>query len=294
MKLDTRISQLLMGGGGNGTHSIDFNIQRFANVSNPYSNNLDNKLAIVATIANVKRTVTITAPTNGTVSISYNGQSYSSGSFQVNHGDSIIITATPNTGYNVGTITCGGQTINSGDSFVVTADVSVSATFSLRYFTVTINQPSNGRISVYNNYDSSTHTTTFNAAYGSVIRTTVSANTGYSFGSLTINGTSQSNNGNYTIVANTTISATININYYTVSCTQPANGSLRYSYGGSEHSSGSVPYNGSVKVIARANSGYSVSAVYKNGSSIGNNSSTNITGNTTFTANILFWNCLHR
>ena len=283
MKLDTRISQLLMGG-GNGTHSIDFNIQRFANVSNPYSNNLDNKLAIVATIANVKRTVTITAPTNGTVSISYNGQSYSSGSFQVNHGDSIIITATPNTGYSVSTITCGGQTISSGDSFVVTADVSVSATFSLRYFTVTINQPSNGRISVHNNYDSSTHTTTFNAAYGSVIRTTVSANTGYSFGSLTINGTSQSNNGNYTIVANTTISATININYYTVSCTQPANGSLRYSYGGSEHSSGSVPYNGSVKVIARANSGYSVSAVYKNGSSIGNNSSTNITGNTTFTA----------
>ena len=80
------------------------------------------------------RTLTITAPSNGSISATYtdeNGdeQTVTSGSFSVAQTCKVTITATPNDGYALSALTLGGNSITSGAEQIIRADGTIAATF---------------------------------------------------------------------------------------------------------------------------------------------------------------------
>ncbi len=88
------------------------------------------------TIYSSKKTwsASITAPSNGTIKVSYKdenntSQSFTSGSKSVLPTCTITVTATPSAGYKLKTLTVGGASISSGGTYNVRSDVSIVATF---------------------------------------------------------------------------------------------------------------------------------------------------------------------
>lgn len=109
-----------------------------------------------------QRTVTIASSSNGTVNVSYtdNGgssKSKTSGNFKVQQACVITVTATANTGYELTSLTVGSDAINSGDTYAVRADKTVTAVFSAKSYSNTLNANggSGGSSSVTTTYNSS-------------------------------------------------------------------------------------------------------------------------------------------
>ena len=83
---------------------------------------------------NYQRTVTITSPTNGSITVTYkdesdNSQSKTSGNFKVAQTCILTINATPNTGYQLNKLYIGDKEITSGSTYIVRSDVTISAEF---------------------------------------------------------------------------------------------------------------------------------------------------------------------
>ena len=78
-------------------------------------------------------TVTVSTGTcvNGSVSATPNGT--------VQHGTSITLTATPNTGYELDYFTANGEKIVGGSTYTVTTDVEFKAVFKAKSYTLTVN-----------------------------------------------------------------------------------------------------------------------------------------------------------
>jgi len=79
--------------------------------------------------------VTITAPTNGTITVSYTdvnnaAQSFTSGNRDLAHTVIITPTATPAEGYTLSGLTVNGVAHTSGSTYTVTANTTIAATFS--------------------------------------------------------------------------------------------------------------------------------------------------------------------
>ncbi len=80
------------------------------------------------------RTVTITAPTNGTITVSYNdgsAQSFTSGSRNIAPGTTLTITAVGTSGHDLATLTVGGKGFTSGNTLTLTENITIVATFGL-------------------------------------------------------------------------------------------------------------------------------------------------------------------
>ena len=128
---------------------------------------------------NYQRTVTIKSPTNGSITITYKNESNTSqtktsGSFKVAQTCIITVTATPNAGYELSSLKVGGNSFTSGNTYVVRGDIEISATFSAKTYTVTLdNQGATtaGAASV---------TATYNAAMPSIANN-LPKKTGYTF-----------------------------------------------------------------------------------------------------------------
>ena len=83
---------------------------------------------------NYQRTVTITSPTNGSITVTYKdesdaSQSKNSGNFKVAQTCIITVSATPNTGYQLNKLYIGDKEITSGSTYIVRSDVTISAEF---------------------------------------------------------------------------------------------------------------------------------------------------------------------
>ena len=81
----------------------------------------------------VNHNVSITAPTNGTITVSYNdgsAQSFTSGSRDIEENTVLTITAEGITGYHRTGLTVNGVAFTSGDSHTLTADATIAATFA--------------------------------------------------------------------------------------------------------------------------------------------------------------------
>ncbi len=74
--------------------------------------------------------VTITAPTNGTLSVKNGATTVNSGDI-VPASTNLTVTATPNTGYNLATLTANGSAITNGSSNTLSAATTFAATFAL-------------------------------------------------------------------------------------------------------------------------------------------------------------------
>ena len=109
--------------------------------------------------------VTITEPSNGTISVAYTdvegaSQSFTSGNRDLAHTVIITPTATPATGYNLGSLTVNEEAHTSGNTYTVTANTTIAATFTAKTYNITLdrNGASSGSESVTMTYNSSSHT----------------------------------------------------------------------------------------------------------------------------------------
>lgn len=87
-----------------------------------------------STLSGHTRTLTISAPSNGSISATYTDEggverTVTSGSFSVAQTCKVTITATPSDGYALSALTLGGNSITSGAEQIIRADGTIAATF---------------------------------------------------------------------------------------------------------------------------------------------------------------------
>jgi plastocyanin len=214
---------------------------------------------ISVTSANEMLTVTASAGANGVIS--------PSGSVSFNYGGSQTFTITPNAGYHIANITANGASVTvtspSGQTYqfsAVSADSSLTATFAINTYTITVTQTTNGVIAP----------STSAVDYGATPSFTITPNTGYHIKSITVDGSSvavTSSSGqtvSFTNVQAThTITASFAVDTFNITASAGADGSI------SPSETISVNYGGNQTFNITANTGYYIVDVRVNGSSVG-------------------------
>ena len=165
------------------------------------------------TVNAVTYQITVTQSVHGTIV---------PGTTTVNYGATPSFTITPDAGYYIASITANGASVTvtspSGQSYqfsAVSADGSLTATFAINTFTITVTQGANGVIAP--------GTTTVN--YGATQSFTITPSTGYSIASLTVDGSPVAVASTYTfsnIQAPHTVSATFAITSTTPTASPPS------------------------------------------------------------------------
>jgi hypothetical protein len=221
--------------------------------------NVEANHTLTATFAVDTFTVTASAGVGGSIN--------PTGSVSVNYGGSQTFTVTPNAGYHIASITANGAPVTvtspSGQTYqfsAVSADSSLTATFAINTYTITVTQTANGIIAP--------GTSTVN--YGATSSFSITPATGYYITSITVNGSSvavTSSSGqtvSFTNVQAThTITATFAINTFNITASAGANGAI------SPSESISVNYGDNQTFTITANTGYYIVDVTVNGSSVG-------------------------
>jgi len=258
-----------------------------------YSNEIN---GTISSSAPATYSITATANSNGTITAQNNSNvtTSSSGStvtttVTVNSGASQAFSITPNSGYSISGVTVDGASVGAVTSYTfssVAANHTISATFSasaVNTYTLTASAGTGGAISPSGGI-------TVNA--GASQSFSVSPSTGYYTTSVTVDGTAVATNQgfyNYTfsnVSANHTITASFAVAAYTISATAGSGGSI-------SPASALISYGGSQTVTITPNSGYKVSNVTVDGTSVGavstytfSNVAANHTINATFASNI--------
>ena len=135
----------------------------------------------------------------------------------------------------------------------VTAAHTISATFSVRTYTITASAGTGGTISP---------TGAVSVNHGANQSFSIAASTGYTISSVTVDGVSQGAISSYTfsnVTAAHTISATFTASSYTITATAGTGGSI------SPSGSVSVAQGGSQTFSIAANTGYQISSVTVDG-----------------------------
>ena len=257
---------------GYSVESLTWNGSRIANGS---KQTVTGATTVTGTTSAIPQTITITQPSNGIIKVRYNGTDYTS-SFSVPYNSTITITATPNTGYKLNSLTYGDSTINSGASKTVTGPVTITGSFSILSNSVSFSQPANGSIKL--TYNGTDYTSSINnVTYGSKVKVTVSANTGYYIDSITANGETITNGSEITVNSAIDIVANIYLIYrilnvdasvhqsYTLTLTKSSTyGGTLPSYTSTATKSAqnnlSVPYGTTYSITYTGDTGYNASA----------------------------------
>lgn len=131
-------------------------------------------------------TVTIVQSANQTITVIYNGNSYTS-TFTAEVGSTYTASISASTGYNAGTL--------SSTSGTLTDNITISATAAtLKTYTYTINQPTGGTITV--TVDGVAYTSTFTVQHGKTASNLCTPNSGYTFKTFTLSGSYQTASAN--------------------------------------------------------------------------------------------------
>ena len=98
-----------------------------------------NKTFYAKWIADDKWSVAITAPSHGTITVSWNDDenSFSEGAQNIDKNTDIIITATPSAGYELTSLKIGDADFVSGHTHKLTSSIVISATFSIINYSIT-------------------------------------------------------------------------------------------------------------------------------------------------------------
>ncbi len=193
------------------------------------------------------------------------------GTGSVDYGASPTYTITPDTGYHLASLTVDGasQTLQGSWTFTnVTANHSITATFAINTFTITVTQGLHGTITPG----------TGSVDYGASPTYTITPDTGYHLASLTVDGASQTLQGSWTftnVTANHSIAATFAINTFTITVTQGLHGTIT-------PGTGSVDYGASPTYTITPDTGYHLASLTVDGASQtlqGSWTFTNVTAN---------------
>ena len=168
---------------------------------------------ISATFTANNYTITASAGAGGTIS--------PSGSVSVNHGTNQSFTISANTGYQIANVAVDGVSQGAISSYTfsnVTAAHTISATFAVRTYTITASAGTGGTISPSGSVS---------VNHGANQAFTITANTGYTISSVTVDGVSQGAISSYTfsnVTAAHTISATFSAISYTITASAGTGG----------------------------------------------------------------------
>ncbi|MFZ0931981.1 MAG: PKD domain-containing protein [Syntrophobacteraceae bacterium] len=185
-----------------------------------------------------------------------------SGSFFQSQGTNQTFTVTPSAGYQVSSVVVDGTSVGAVSTYTfsnIAASHTISATFSAQttQYTITASAGSNGSISPSGSV----------AANSGASQTfVITPATGYQVSSVVVDGTSVGAVSTYTfsnVTANHTIAATFAINTYTIAASAGSNGSI------SPSGSVAVNYGASQTFTIAPASGYQVSSVVVDGTSVG-------------------------
>jgi len=190
--------------------------------------------------------ITATAGANGSIA----------GPTTVNYGESVSYSITPATGYHVADVLVDGASVGPVTSYTfnnVTANHTVSASFAINSYSITATAGANG---------SSSGPATVN--HGGSASYPITPSTGYHVSDVLVDGVSVGAVTSYTfanVAANHTISASFDINSYSIIAAAGANGS----------SSGpaTVNHGGSASYSITPSTGYHVADVLVDGVSVG-------------------------
>ena len=193
---------------------------------------------IAATFTTKKYTITATAGTGGTIS--------PSGTVSVPGGGSQTFTITPKTGYGVSTVTVDGASVGAVSSYAfnsVTANHTITATFTTKKYTITATAGTGGTISPSGSVS---------VASGANQTFTITPNSGYAIGSVTVDGASAGTVSTYTftgVAANHTIAATFAVANATLTSISVAPSSASVTVNGTQQFSATA-YDQSGNVMA--------------------------------------------
>ncbi len=219
--------------------------------------------------------ISVTAPTNGTIS--------PSGTVAVAAGGSKTFTITPSSGYKIADVRVDNVSVGAVSSYQfsnVAANHTISATFSpstAQTYAITVTTPSGGSISPSG---------TIAVAAGGSRAFTITPNTGYVISDVKVDNVSVGAVTSYSFTnvnANHTISATFALKTYTIAVTSPSNGTINPS------GNVSVTHGSSKSFTITPNTGYQLNNLVVDGSSVAAVSPytfTNVTGNHTLSASI--------
>lgn len=145
-----------------------------------------NGVARLCYTSEVTVTVTIVQSANQTITVICNGNSYTS-TFTAKAGSTYTASISASTGYNAGTL--------NSTSGTLTDNITISATAAtLKTYTYTINQPTDGTITV--TVDGVAYTSTFTVQYGKTASNLCTPNSGYTFKTFTLSGSYQTASAN--------------------------------------------------------------------------------------------------
>lgn len=204
---------------------------------------------ISATFASYQYTVTVTTPTNGTIT---------PGTTTYNYGQSPVFAITPAAGYGIVNVMVDGVNVGAVTSYqfpALTADHTLSATFAQYQYVITATAGNGGTISPVG---------ATNMVSGGNQTYTITPATGYHITDVFVDGASVGAVGTYTfsnVTANHTIFAAFDVNEYTITVTQPANGAIT-------PGTTTVTYGATPTFVVTPNTGYSVTAITLNGSNV--------------------------
>jgi hypothetical protein len=211
--------------------------------------NISDNHSISATFAIDQFTITVNAGANGSIT---------PGTTTVNYGSNQSFSIAANVGYHIVDVLVDGNSQGAVASYNfanVTAAHTISATFAIDQFTITVNAGANGSITP--------GTTTVN--YGSNQSFSIAANVGYHIVDVLVDGNSQGAVASYNFVNVTaahTISATFAIDQFTITVNAGANGSIT-------PGTTTVNYGSNQSFSIAANVGYHIVDVLVDGNSQG-------------------------
>jgi uncharacterized repeat protein (TIGR02543 family) len=221
--------------------------QQYKRISFYYGNG--SNVTLTATFAIKQYTVSLTAGTGGTVS----------GAGNYNQGQSVTITATPSTGYDF--VKWSDNVTTASRTFNATENVTLTATFAIKQYTVSLTAGTGGTVSGAGNYN-----------HGQSATITATPSAGYDFVKWSDNNTNASRS--ITVTSNVTLTATFAIKQYTVSLTAGT--------GGTVSGAGNYNHGQSVTITATPSSGYNFVKWSDNNTNASR--SITVTGNVSLTA----------
>ena len=117
---------------------------------------------------------------------------------------------------------------------------------------------------------------------GDVLQITGSADTGYAFGGLTVNGTGFSSGGSVTVSGNVTVAASASLKTYGLTISPAAGSWITVTRGGTALSNGATIYHFDTLVVtAGADSGHELTGLTVNGAAFNSGGSVTVSGNVT-------------
>ena len=178
----------------------------------------------------------------------------------MNHGENLAFTITPNTGYSITSVAVDGVSQGTISSYTfnnVSANHTISATFTAHVYTISASAGSGGTISPSGNVT---------VSYGGSQTFVIIPNSGYAISDVLVDGVSQGVVGIYAfgnVTAHHTISARFSQITYTIQASAETGGTI------SPSGAVTVGQGAQQTFTITANSGYVVSDVLVDGSSIG-------------------------